>query len=226
MTPDADNRPTGRRPAAALAWLRAHGPGAAVEIVVNLALPLAIFQSARAHIGDTRALMAAAAPPLAWTVSELAWRRRLDALSIIVLAGLALSLIGFAGGGGPRLLQLRERLVMPVIGLVFLGSAAIGRPLIYQLARARIKRSAEEAGWFEALRDHPAFRHAMMVMTLAWGAALVIEPAIAAGLVFILPVPVYMVISPVLGYGAFVALTAWTWWYARRRIRPLRAALG
>jgi len=113
---------------------------------------------------------------------------------------------------------------MPLIGLVFLGSAAIGRPLIYQLACARIKRASGDASWFETLRDHPKFRRAMMVMTLAWGAALVIEPALAAVLVFILPIPVYIVVSPVLGYGSFAALTAWTWRYARGRIRPLRAA--
>ena len=235
MTAESDNHPAPHRPVAALAWLRAHlpvtalawlrarGPSAALEIGVNLAAPFVIFELAQPRIGDTFALMAAAAPPLTWSVIELARRRRLDALSLIVLAGLALSAIALLGGGGPRLLQLRERLVMPLIGLVFLGSAAIGRPLIYQLARARIKRRSGDAGWFETLRDHPKFRRAMMVMTLAWGAALVIEPALAAVLVFILPIPVYLVVSPILGYGAFAALTAWTWWYARKKVAAARA---
>jgi hypothetical protein len=211
--------------AAAAGWLRAHGPKVALEVGVNFALPFLIFTLAKPQLGDTWALIAAAGPPLVWTVAELVLHRRLDALALIALAGLTLSLLGFVGGGDAKLIQLRERLVMPVIGFVFLGSAAIGRPLIYQLARARIRR-AEDSGWFEALREMPAFRRTMMVMTLAWGAALVIEPALAAVLVFALPIPVYMIVSPVLGYGSFAALTVWTFWYARRRIGPLRKAAG
>ena len=72
--------------------------------------------------------------------------RRLDALSLLVLAGIVLSLLAFFGGGGPRMLQLREKLVTGVIGLAFLASAAVGRPLIYELARAGMARSGSRFG--------------------------------------------------------------------------------
>jgi hypothetical protein len=61
-----------------------------------------------------------------------------------------------SGGGSAHLLQLREKLVTALIGLFFLGSAAIGRPLIYQLARASLaRRKPSELAAFEALRDNP-----------------------------------------------------------------------
>jgi hypothetical protein len=122
-----------------------------------------------------------------------------------------------------QFLQLRERLVTAAIGLVFLGSAAIGRPLIYQLARARLSRrgAAHEIGAFDSVRDDPRFRRAMMVMTLAWGVALVSESAVCVALVLTLSIKQYMIVSAVVGYSTIVAMTAWTFWYARRRIVAL-----
>jgi hypothetical protein len=63
-----------------------------------------------------------------------------------------------------------------------------------------------------------------MVMTLAWGVALTGEAALAAALVFVLPIRQYLIVSPVIGYGALAALTLWTYRYAARRVAAARAA--
>ena len=206
-------------------WARRNGPGVVLELLVNFLLPFLAFVVAKPLIGDVRALMAASAPPIAWAIVEFARRRRIDALSLLVLLGIALSLLAFLGGGGARFLQLRERLASAAIGLVFLSSAAIGKPLIYQLARARMKRkSPSEAHAFEALQENPVFRRAMMVMTLVWGAALVVESAISCVLVFTLTIPHYLLVNPIVGYSALGVLTAWTFWYAKRQARAARRA--
>jgi hypothetical protein len=217
---------TADRFAGAWTWARTNGPKAALEIAVNFALPYVVYSATHPRLGDVGALMAASGPPLAWSIFEFARRRRVDALSLLVLAGIVLSLVAFLGGGGVRLLQLRERLVTAVIGLVFLGSAAIGRPLIYQLARARISRggAAHEMGAFESLRDDPRFRQTMMVMTLAWGVVLVADSAVCAVLVFALSIKAYMLASAVVGYTVLPAMTAWSFWFARRRIVALLRA--
>jgi hypothetical protein len=142
-----------------------------------------------------------------------------------VLTGIALSLLAFLGGGGVRLLQLREHLVTALVGLIFLGSLAIRRPLIYHLARARVRRvSATESQVFEAIQDSDVFRRTMTLATLVWGFGLVAEAALACVLVFTLSIPTFLVVSGVLGTGAIVAMTAWTFWYARRRLVPLGLA--
>ena len=146
---------------------------------------------------------------------------------MLVLTGIVLSLIAFLGGGGVKALQLRETLVTGLIGLIFLGSAAIGRPLIYYLARATMMRtSPAKAAQFTALRHAPVFRRAALIMTLVWGMGLVVECALAIALTYVLPVEQFLVVGPVLGYGYIGALTLWTIWFARRRIGgPLNAAV-
>jgi len=109
-----------------------------------------------------------------------------------------------------------ERFNPAVIAL----EAAIGKPLIYQLARATIRRrSAAEAASFEALRDNIHFRRTMTLMTLVWGFGLLTQTALACLLVFTLTIHDYLLVSPVVGYGLVGALSLWTFWYARRARR-------
>jgi hypothetical protein len=197
-----------------------------IELLVNLVFPYAIYIKTEAHIGQAHGLMAASLPPIIWSVIEFIRSRRLDAMSLLVIAGIALSLLAFLGGGSVRLLQLRENLVTGIIALVFLGSAAIRRPLIYQLAQARnMRTSHSEAERFEKLRrESPQFRRSMTVMTLVWGFGLLAQTAISCCLVFAMPIADYLIVSPLLAYGSMGALALWTFWYVKRIKRRARAA--
>jgi hypothetical protein len=190
-----------------------------LEVLVNFVLPFAIFVSSKDVLGDANALMASSIPPICWSIAEFVRARRIDALSVLVLTGIVLSLIAFLGGGDIRLLQLRENLVAGLIGLVFLGSAAIGRPLIYYLARATIRRTSHaRAARLAAISDNPIVKRAMLVMTLAWGIGLVIECTLASVLVFVLTIAQYLLVAPIVGYGLLGAMMVWTFWYARRSL--------
>jgi len=209
-------------------YLRDNGGRLFVEVLVNFALPFLIYNYAEPRIGEVRALLASSAPPILWSIVEFFRHRRLDALSLLVVAGIGLSLLAMLGGGGVRFLQLREKLVTGVIGLVFLGSAAVGKPLIYELARATKRRKSEaEAAEFEALQVHAGFRRAMMVMTLVWGFGLLADVALSVVLVFVLSIREYLLVNPIIGYGTMGALGLWTFFYAqrsRRRGEQRRAA--
>lgn len=196
-----------------------------IEILVNFVLPYLTYVKTENSIGQAHALMAASLPPILWSVIEFARKRRIDAVSVLVIAGIVLSLLAFLGGGSVRFLQLRENLVTGLVGLVFLGSAAIGRPLIYQLARAsKLRESKSEAERFEGLRDNPNFRRGMTIMTLVWGFGLLAQTVVACLLVFRMTIQNYLIVSPIVGYGTMGALALWTFLYVRRMKRRGEAA--
>jgi hypothetical protein len=203
----------------AASFLRQRAGAIAIEVVVNFLLPLLIYDWVKPSRGEVVALMASSAAPLLWGIVEFVRTRRVDAVSLLALAGIFLSLLAFAGGGSVHFLQLREKLVTSLVGLIFLGSAAINRPLIYELARAGMQRknATAELAQFEALRENRGFRRTMMVMTLVWGFALVGEGLVAGALVYLIPVRAFFVVGPVLGYGVMGAVTLWTIWYGRRQ---------
>ncbi len=200
--------------------VRKQGGGFLVEIVVNVALPYAVYSLLQPHYGDVRALLASSAPPIVWSLAEFARKRRVDAVSLFVLLGIALSLVAFLGGGSVKFLQLRENLVTGAIGLVFLGSAAIGKPIIYQLAVAGAARqSSAAADELRNLKDNVNFRRTMTFMTLVWGFGLLAATAIACVLVFTLSIKTYLLVSPFVGYGIMGLLALWTVWFSRRARR-------
>jgi len=211
-----------------IAYVRKNGSHFLVEALVNFILPFVIYNYAEAPLGEVRALLASSAPPILWSLVEFARHRRLDALSILVVSGIALSLLAMLGGGGARFLQLREKLVTGLIGLAFLGSGLIGKPLIYQLARASMRRKSEgDAQKFEALQVHAGFRRTMTVMTLVWGLGLLADVAVSVVLVFVLTIREYLLVNPILGYGTMGALGLWSFLYgqrAKRRGEARRAA--
>jgi hypothetical protein len=156
------------------AAIRKNGPGYGLEILVNGVLPFVIYMAADKQLGDVGALIASSVPPIAWSVYQFVHSRRVDALSLLIITGIILSMLALLGGGGAKFLQLRENLVTGVIGMIFLGSVLFGRPLIYYLARAGIMRNTpDEAESFDAMRDSAVFKHTMLVLTLVWGFGLV-----------------------------------------------------
>ncbi|WP_342627703.1 VC0807 family protein [Nguyenibacter vanlangensis] len=202
-----------------LAWFRRAGWKAALDVGTNIVLPVLVYDAVRPAWGAAGGLMAASLPPLLFSAGEFCLTRRIDALSFIVLAGIMLSLLALLGGGSEKFLQLREKMVTAVIGIAFLGSAAIGRPLVYPLALATLRRTAPSAAVaFQARRDHPAIRRVMLRMTLVWGAGLLADALAGVALVFALGVRAYLLVAPLLSYGSIIGLTLWTAWYRRRAL--------
>ena len=105
--------------------------------------------------------------------------------------------------------------------LLFLGSAAIGRPLIYELAKAGMARGNQQAELerFVSLRNDTYFRASMLIITLVWGFGLLGDFAVSVALIFRLSVKEYLIVSPIIGYATMGSLALWTFWYARIRRR-------
>lgn len=201
-------------------WLRRRGPGLIIDLAVNVVAPVLLYDALSDPLGEVRALLASSAPPLLWGIGSFVRSRRVDALSVLAMIGIALSLLAFVGGGSAQMLQMREKMVTLLIGSAFLISAAIGKPLIYPLARATVAReSAQALADFEAKRDDRLLRHTVMVMTLAWGVGLLVDVAVSVTLIYSITVEEYLIVGPIIGYGTIGSLTLWTMLYRRHRAR-------
>ncbi|MGN6669330.1 MAG: VC0807 family protein [Trinickia sp.] len=192
--------------------------GTLLEIAVNLFLPWLVYRLALPYLGSLGALYACAVPPLVWSVAEFAKVRRVDALSVLVLLGIGLSILLMAIGGSPRVLLVRESLASGLIGIAFLLSLARDRPLVFYLARATIAR--QQTGGvarFEALwRERPILRANLRMMTAAWGAALTAETLLRCWLAWHWPVERSLVALPIISYAIYGALMIWTFWMRKR----------
>jgi hypothetical protein len=190
----------------------------APELGANFLAPYLVYELLDGRYGDTTALILSAFPPLIWSAYELIKTRRLDAVSILVVAGILFTVAATAMGGSVRLIQIRDALVTGAIGLMFLGSLVLEKPMIFYLARAtQARHTAAGAAEFETLWLRPGVPAVFRLMTAVWGVGLVLQTALMCYLAWIWPIGRYLLLSPFIGYGIFGALMAWSVWYGNHR---------
>ncbi|WP_047248962.1 VC0807 family protein [Chromobacterium subtsugae] len=188
-----------------------------LELLVNFLLPWLCYRWARPHWGEMGGLLLSAAPPLMWSGWEL-WRsRRVDAMGMLVLLGIALSLLAMALGGGEKMLLLRESLLSGLFGAAFLLSLLFPRPLVFFLARAALERQRQDGREHcERLWAQAAFRRGMRFMTAMWGLGLVSEMLLRSWLAWHWPVERSVLLLPWISYGVMGLLCGATWLLRRR----------
>lgn len=190
-------------------------------VFINLVLPWLAYRLAYPHWGQPGALLASAVPLLAWMTWDMVRHRHFDTVSGIVLIGIVLSLAAATLTGAPSKLTLDEPLVSGMIGLAFLVSLALPRPMVFYLARSTLAReSIESARKFEQdWRERPMLATRIRIMTVMWGVGLTAENVLRTLLVWGAESDPHAVLaSNGVRYGFYGCLTLWTIWY-RRRIR-------
>ncbi len=200
-----------------------------LQVLFNLLLPWALYRLSVPQVGETRAIIIAAVAPGVWSLVQFARSRQVDAWSVLVLSGIGLSLVILALGGSPKILLFRESLITGLVGLVFIGSAMIRRPLFYAVLMPALRAftspqstltavvpsmilARARAQW-GALADKPWFRRVMTVMTVAAGAIFVAETAVLSILVFSLPTDRFLLVRPLVRYGAAGSVLLVTFFY-------------
>jgi hypothetical protein len=196
------------------------------SLVVNVALPLITVQVLlRTGTPPVTALAIAAIFPFADAVIGLARKRTFDPIAILSLIAIVIG-IGTSGiTGNAGFAVAKESLFTAVFGVLFLGSLAAPRPLMFQFGKTYATGNDPAAA---AARDErwalPAFRRTLRTITLIWGCGLLLEAGLRVVAAFTLPVTTSTIVSPALGIATFAVLIVWTTRYARAVRRRLATA--
>lgn len=187
-------------------------------LLINALAPYLIYMLLKGQVSDFAALVCSAIPPLLESIWSLVKRRRMDVMAVLVLGGIVLSLLMMLVGGNARLLLVRESLITGLIGLLFLGSLLLPRPLIFYLAREMNGGDRpENSGLWEKRWQHANwFRRGMRLMTLIWGLGTVLEAVVRIWMAETLPIQDFLVVSPFVQYGIIGGMILWNVWYVRR----------
>lgn len=194
-------------------------------IIINVALPWLAYRLALPHWGTTGALAASAAPLIAWIAWDLYHSRHFDALSALVLAGILPLLAWALIDRGEHRRALEDPMVAGVIGITFLLSLPLRKPMVYYLARSTAAReSLESVEAFEChYRERPKLVAQIRRMTVVWGIGLTAENAARYWVVTNLSdAELALQISTALRWGVYGSLTLWTLW-TRRRLKRIDA---
>lgn len=193
------------------------------ELAANFLAPYLVYEALHKPYGDTKALMASIVPPLLWSGYELIKTKKLDALSVVIIASIIFTVIATAMGGSARLIQVRDALVTGAIGVMFLASLAFEKPLIFYLGRALSgRRTDDDAPDFDTLWQMPTAPHVFKLITAVWGVGLVLQTSLLCFLAYQWSISRYLLLSPFINYGIIGALMAWSFWYGNKRHKAVQ----
>ncbi len=99
-----------------------------------------------------------------------------------------------------------------LIGLVFLGSAAVGRPLVARIADVVYPFSP-------VVKEHPAYRTVFTRLTVAWGGWLVLRAGLDVWLLLTVDPSVFVLVRSLVGPPVLVGLFVLSLRYPRRAFR-------
>ena len=186
-----------------------HGMG------LDIGLPLVAYYGLHAFGADTWvALLAATIVSGARSVWIVVRQRRFNPFSALMLAVFGVGLLLAFVTGDPKLIILKDSVFTGIVGIAFLLSLVIGRPLTLEARRSWSPKEAAEID--EAWRTNAAARHGYRVTSLVWGVSMLAEASLRAILVFLLPVSVMVALSTAMWVTTVVLLVFWTKAYARR----------
>lgn len=169
--------------------------------------------------------MASILPPLLWSVYELIKTRKLDALSTVVVASILFTVVATALGGSARMIQIRDALVTGIIGILFLLSLFLKKPLVFHLAQATIARNPQpDVPQMEVFWAQPGGPRVFRILTFVWGVGLVAQTSLLCVLASIWPIGRYLLVSPFIGYGLLGLLLLWSFFYVEKRKTLFAAA--
>jgi hypothetical protein len=157
--------------------------------------------------------------PAAGVIIGIIQHRRVDALGVLVLAGIAVGAVIGLVSHNARLVLDEGSVPTLVFGLLCLGSLGTPKPLMYRLAVEFIGPDTPKGREFTGLWQYDGFRHAFRVTTAVWGAGYIAEAAARVAVVQNTQAGTALAVSKVLPYAVAAVLAAWSVCYGRYQKR-------
>jgi hypothetical protein len=201
-------------------------------LLFDAALPIIAFNVLTAEgVSTLWALAAGAMFPALNNARSLVKSRRIEPVGAIVITFLVLGTGASLISGNVFFALIKESFLTATFGGVCLGSLLAERPLFFFLMRQFVAGDDPvRLQWWNGLWQYPEVRFAQRFVTGVWGIVYLLEACFrVAFAVYLTPAEV-VAISPVMAFGALIALIAWTRRYMlatrERRMYELQAGLA
>jgi hypothetical protein len=202
----------------------------AMILVFDLGGPLLVYTLLRsAGMSTVAALIFSGIPPALGIAIGAVVDRRLDVIGVLVLAGLVVGTVAGLVSHNARLYLVEGAVPSLVFALACLGSLRTSKPLIYRLTVEILGPRSPKGREVTGAWQYPGFRRAFQVITLAWGAAYLIEVGARLVVVAITSTSIALLFSKLVPYAFAICLSVWTVAYGeheKKKAEQLAAADG
>lgn len=188
--------------------------------VFDVGGPLIAYNQLRsAGLSTVTALVLSGVLPAVGVAVNIIRHRRVDALGVLVLAGIALGAVLGLAGHNAKLVLDEGSVTTAAFGLLCFGSLAAAKPLMYRLALEFIGPDSPQGREFADFWQYEAFRHTFRVLTVVWGVGYLAEAVARVIIVQNTSAGTALAVSKVMPFAVAGVLMAWTFGYGQHRKR-------
>lgn len=187
-----------------------------LSILINGFLPLIIYKILMNYFPNLTSLIIATIIPCIGNLYEILKDKKIDVYAMFILFGFIIGIIAVLLGGGEKFLLLRESFITGIMGMVFLISLLLKKPLIYYFAQRFSNPDKNNKIDWEKRWNIPYFRYGMRLMTSVWGLGLIFEAIIKVILVYTLSISEFLLVSSFISYGIIALLIFWQVKYIKK----------
>jgi hypothetical protein len=192
----------------------------AMIAIFDIGGPLLAYHLLQSNgVGPVPALVLSGVFPAIGVIIGIIRHRRVDAVGVLVLAGIVVGAVLGLVSHNPKLVLDEGSVSTGVFGLICLGSLATDKPMMYRFALEFMGPDTERGREFADLRQYKEFRRAFVVITVVWGTAYLVEAAVRVLIVQETSAGTALAVSKVLPYAVAAVLIAWTVGYGRLQKR-------
>jgi len=192
------------------------------SVFVNVACPYMLYRllAPRLPSGSLLPLAFSGLPPLFGLVYGLIRQRAIDFIGFFAAEDIAVSMVSLLLAHNEVSALVGRSFQNAVLGVIFLGSLALNRPLVLYIARQFLTGNDQKARKrFDQIVAQPDPVRTYRTMTWVWAAALFGKSAGSVVLALTLSAQNYLVISPIWTYGSDALLVWWSMSYGYRKLR-------
>ena len=191
------------------------------SILINLLAPAVIYRLASPHFGagSLIPLAISSLPPMLALAYSLIKLRAVDFLGLFAVENVVCNVSALLLAHTEMGALIGRALQNVPLALVFFGSLAFRRPLVFYMGRQFATGNDPAAGpAFDAAASTPAAMRTYRIMTWVWAFALLIKSAGSVYLATHFAAKDYLVFSPIWDLVSDSSLVSWTILYGRAKL--------
>jgi hypothetical protein len=195
-------------------------------VIFDVAAPLAAYSLLRsAGLSAVTALLLSGVFPAAGVAIGVIRHRRVEAVGVLVLAGIIVGTVLGLVSHSARLLLVEGSVPTAVFGVACLGSLRARRPLMFSFALEFTGPDTAKGREMTTLWQYDGYRRVFRIITAVWGAGFLLEAALRVVIIYNTSTGTALAISKATPFLWAAALSAWTVAYgARQRKKGERLA--
>jgi hypothetical protein len=190
------------------------------SIFINGVLPFAVYKLLVPYFphGSILPLLCASVFPVIGLGVSLARTRTVDAIAIFAIFGLSWSIVSTLLAGEVHLALIWGTLQGFVIAAAFVGSALIGRPIMFYLVRQFMAGSDPVQREHFAALDKADGGRTFFIATMGWGVGILAQTGVSLVIAMTLEPATVLLLNNVVNTVANIAMLAWSIRFIRGRL--------